>query len=770
MNLDRLRERTTRLILALSVVLVLLLAHPRAALAHAWLLHTSPADGALLVAQPTSLQLYFSESIDVPARALVIEQPDGRTAAYGSAAIGPTNSGEMVAPFRGHENGTYVVSWKVISADSHPVWGTFRFSIGAPSAVAPAAGASESFARLAVAMQALGRWLGFLGSALMVGPLVTWRYILGVVAAKARPEQRRRAWDRVVGLAATGSLLAAAGVIVAVVAQMASLSDNWRQTFTLTALGEVFIGQLGYVLSLRAFVAVVAWGLCGVLRYLPPPASGRSLTTLAKTVGAMGLLILLSSSLVAHAATTDPAVLSILLDWVHLAAMAVWLGGLAALVRGLPPLVARSPDSSTTPAQPVTSWTLLASVIPAFSRLAVGCVAALAVSGLYSAVRNVGAPDQLLTTDYGRALSLKMGLMTVALAIASFHLLLLGPAVRRVSEGRAPRVGDLWPLFRPLIRLEAAVLIGALAAAGVLAAQVPARQSGVPPPFSAYVAPTTVLSVSSAGPHAVFSSHVGPVLMTLAVAPASGGLSPVAVSLTGSDGSPTTGTVRVLATPPLGSGAASEAAALSQQGTGQFGGVIELETPGRWAITVDAHPVGEPGTSLPFHLDLPLRSGTSLLARADQATNRLRSVTMRQEVSAGGKVVHASWQFQAPDRMHYLALSDIETYRVGQGRWDRHVGGRWQSSVLDPSEAYRWPDSGYAALAWDPEIVDMERVGGRECEVVSFWAAVPNATYTLCIDPRSGRVLQQALLRPGGFEYDLYSDFNSAPPVVPPKP
>lgn len=723
----------------------------------------------MLAVAPTSIQLYFSESIDLPVHALEIERPDGRSAAFGTAALGAANSGEMVAAFHGQATGTYVVSWKVISADSHPVWGNFRFSIGAPSATPPPVTGSAGFARLAIAMQALGRWLDFLGATLMIGPFVTWWCILGLAAASARADQRRKAWHRVVGLASTGSLLAATGVIMAVVAQMASLSDTWGQALSLSSLGEVFIGQLGYVLSMRIFLAVAAWGLCGVLAYLPAPSSGRPLPPLAKTVGALGLLILLSSTLVAHAATTSPVALSIGLDWVHLLAMAVWLGGLAALVRALPTLVS-PPDPAAAQNSPRPSWLLLASVIPAFSRLALGCVAALVVSGLYSAIRNVGTLDQLLTTDYGRALVVKIGLMTLALAIASVHLLVLGPAVRRIAAGQTPRIGDLWPLFRPLVRLEACLLVGALLGAGVLAAQVPARQSGAPPPYATYSAPTTVLSVTAGGPHAVFASHVGPVLVTVAIAAARGGLSPVAVSLTGLDGDATSGTVSVQATPPPESGSAGVVATLAPQGAGQFGGVLELDTAGRWSMSVQAHPAGEPSAALPFHLSLPLRSGLALVRHADRATNRLRSLSMRQDVSAGGRVVHAVWQFQAPNRMHYLAQGDIETFRVGARRWDRHVDGQWQSSLLDQTETYRWPDSVYAGQAWDAEIVDTERIDGEACDLVSFWESAPNATYNLCIDPSNGRILEQTLLRPGGFEYDRYDRFDRTPPIVPPSP
>ncbi|HXT35149.1 MAG TPA: copper resistance CopC family protein, partial [Chloroflexota bacterium] len=94
---------------AVAVMLGMSLIRPPAALAHAWLLHTSPGDGAVLAAAPTSIQLYFSESIDLPVHALEIERPDGKSAAFGPAALGATNSGEMVAAFHGQATGTYVI-------------------------------------------------------------------------------------------------------------------------------------------------------------------------------------------------------------------------------------------------------------------------------------------------------------------------------------------------------------------------------------------------------------------------------------------------------------------------------------------------------------------------------------------------------------------------------------------------------------------------------------------------------------------------------------
>jgi copper transport protein len=89
---------------------------------------------------------------------------------------------------------------------------------------------------------------------------------------------------------------------------------------------------------------------------------------------------------------------------VHVAAMSVWLGGLAGLL-----LVVLQPSSA--PAQ-------LASALPRFSRLAFSSVVALVVTGTVQAVREVGAVSALFGTSYGWILVAKLLLVLVVLAAA----------------------------------------------------------------------------------------------------------------------------------------------------------------------------------------------------------------------------------------------------------------------------------------------------------------------------------------------------------------
>src|SRR3954470_12054750 len=118
--------------LAFLVALLLALAQASHAFAHASLVRAEPADGSVLAQPPPTLRLTFNE----PVSPLVIR------------LIAP--SGEVISPEVAAENntvaltpprlvqGSYVLSWRVISADGHPVGGSLVFSVGAPSAQAAA--------------------------------------------------------------------------------------------------------------------------------------------------------------------------------------------------------------------------------------------------------------------------------------------------------------------------------------------------------------------------------------------------------------------------------------------------------------------------------------------------------------------------------------------------------------------------------------------------------------------------------------------------------
>ncbi|WP_292094259.1 copper resistance protein CopC, partial [Mesorhizobium sp.] len=119
--------------LAAAIVLLAAIAAPSQAFAHAALVTTDPEDGAVLAQSSAQFSLTFSEPVSPLVLTLV--QPDGTPVPLTSFRL----SGQTVEIDNPQRlgSGTHVLSWRVISADGHPVGGSVLFSIGAPS-VAPA--------------------------------------------------------------------------------------------------------------------------------------------------------------------------------------------------------------------------------------------------------------------------------------------------------------------------------------------------------------------------------------------------------------------------------------------------------------------------------------------------------------------------------------------------------------------------------------------------------------------------------------------------------
>ena len=120
-------HRVVAALIAAAVVLAVLLQAP-AAFAHAALVKAEPADGAVVVTAPSVLRLMFNEPVSP--LAIRLFGPDGGTVSLGEVTAANSAIAIQVPAL---QNGTHVLSWRVISADGHPVGGSVVFSIGAPS-------------------------------------------------------------------------------------------------------------------------------------------------------------------------------------------------------------------------------------------------------------------------------------------------------------------------------------------------------------------------------------------------------------------------------------------------------------------------------------------------------------------------------------------------------------------------------------------------------------------------------------------------------------
>ena len=150
--------------------------------AHAALLETQPQAGTVLAQSPGEVVLTFSEQVRIVAGRIHVIGPDGKVADAGKPSVTNTKLRIPLKPVS--DRGTYLVSYRVISADSHPIAGGFSYSVGAPSSTAPQPGTEGTRTDPAVStLLAVVRYLGYAGLVLIVGPglflAVLWPRRLG---------------------------------------------------------------------------------------------------------------------------------------------------------------------------------------------------------------------------------------------------------------------------------------------------------------------------------------------------------------------------------------------------------------------------------------------------------------------------------------------------------------------------------------------------------------------------------------------------------------
>jgi copper transport protein len=435
---------------------------PSAASAHAYLVNTVPAASQVLNAPPQSIQLTYDEAVEPRFAIISVTNAHGQQETTGPVSRSPANPDTLVVPLRPHlSEGWYLLYWRAISVDGHPVSGAFTYAVGpnpgpAPQFKVPSISATATTPQLLVA-----RWVMFVVVMGAIG-LVVLRLLV------ARPVVRRvpGANLRVVSTAVVGCSILGL-LAIPVYLDLATANDSLRSAFDVGALVPLFgvtaFGRAILKLELCfALFCLAAWVALWVDR---PERDRRSLAELMATFGALlaAAAVLVVPGAAGHAAQTSPRGLTLGLDWAHLAAGSVWLGGLA----GVLVLWFGLPVRERVPA--------LSVCVPRFSNVALGSVLVLAGSGLGEALDHLPALDALWLTGYGQAILVKTGLLAVALLIASGNLLRSRP--RLIAARQRPDLGEpAARLFRRLVSGEVVVVAGVLFAAAVLSSLAP------PPP------------------------------------------------------------------------------------------------------------------------------------------------------------------------------------------------------------------------------------------------------------------------------------------------
>ena len=531
-----LRRRGALAVLAgLAVLLVLAGASPAAA--HATLVRSDPAQGAVLESAPEQVRFTFSEHVSL--------LPDGVRvfdAAGEELDADATARGEQLDVELGDDlaDGTVVVVWRVVSEDGHPISGSLAFSIGAPSAqvVAPPVAADDTSGPPWVL--SVAAWAGY------AALLLTTGLVAFVVLFLPDHHLADRARARLVRAARAGAVTAALA---------------WLVGIPLTAVYQLGAGP-------GALGRGSTWGALDPLEYVVTGAVvggvtlavvllGRGLIDRGRRLVALGAcaVAVCAPALTGHTRAATPEVLAVGADMLHLVAGGIWLGGLVALVLVLPDLGGRR--------------TLAAEVLARFSVVAAGVLVALVVTGTFLAWRVAGSWEVLVETGYGRLLLVKIAAALVAVLIAGWNRFALVPRLQDAAKRRERREGA--HLLVRTTAAEAAVLVAVLLVTGFLVDRSPEQ------------APAAARTASTQPQ--VGTALLGGLTARVTLAPPRTGPSTVTVEIVDATGEPTEG----LEAPRLRlSSGDVDLGALpaTSVGPGTYSAPVVLPSAGTWQLQV----------------------------------------------------------------------------------------------------------------------------------------------------------------------------------------
>jgi methionine-rich copper-binding protein CopC len=157
-----------------GIVAVAALVLPASAWAHAALLQTVPLASRTINTAPTEVRLRYSEPVEPRFAIVSVTDAAGRQVTDGNPSTAPGSPQTLVTPLRRVPEGWYLVFWRVISADGHPVRGAFTFAVG-PNPGPPPQFRVPSLSETATTTQLLiARWVVFLSTMSALGLFGRW--------------------------------------------------------------------------------------------------------------------------------------------------------------------------------------------------------------------------------------------------------------------------------------------------------------------------------------------------------------------------------------------------------------------------------------------------------------------------------------------------------------------------------------------------------------------------------------------------------------------
>lgn len=513
-------------VLAATAAVAAWLALPLHVAAHALPQSSVPAEGSSVQTPPASVLIVFGEQPDVGLSSITVVNSAGTDVDAGPTTAAPGKPAGLEVALRPHlPDGVYTVTWKTVSAvDGHLATGSFAFGIGVPANTLPHTAAVVGASAPGV-IAVVSRLVLFAGLVAVLGGVT-----LGIAAFGEPPPALRKG----IAVAAVLAFAGTAGVTATQI-QAAGVSPA-------ALLGS----SLGRSLLARAIPALLLmasslWMLFNKRRVLFAAAAAVA-ALVAMTVDVLN----------SHAAAEQPAALNELAQTLHIVAVGIWIGGLAALL-------------VSSRGQPDATQISAARRLSTFAGIGLVTVAA---TGVFRAVIEVQTWQSLVSTAFGALVLLKIGLFLILAALGALN-----------RYGNLPRLPGMLRRLRRVVTGEVLVAVGALTVTAALVNVAP------PAEYAAAAAATQ----TSANLVVSGSDYATTVRVRMTVTPGTAGFNTFNVRVSDYDtgAAVSAGNVVLQFTEPFRPAIATSTLALRKQADGSFqarGGNLSL--PGIWQIAV----------------------------------------------------------------------------------------------------------------------------------------------------------------------------------------
>lgn len=393
---------------------------PQVTYGHASLVKADPEQNSVLKESPERISLTFNERLEDGLFYIKVLDQNGKSATDNQAVMTSDRNGlELELPKL--KDGIYVVSYHIISADGHPVSGSYPITIGdVPDSASPpgqpnnpapqSGGHHHGDGTAGQLVQNLTRGLWYFTLLSLAGWLI-WLRVSGVQLEFLRKELSF--WTLNLQRAHLVALLLVISTHIETLLGQGGLADLgtflFRTSVGLSWLIILILSFAGFILLGRSKWMDFAW-----------------VSALLITKGSTG-----------HAAVYTPRPVTIASDCIHLMAAAVWTGGLLFAF-----VLWRKRKE------------LILPYLSRFSKAAFFSIFILTVTGLLSTFLFLPSLHYLLYTAWGILLLVKAGLVLVVVVVAAF--------IRMNIKKKAERSLKQW------LRVDFTLMLGIIGIVGFL--------------------------------------------------------------------------------------------------------------------------------------------------------------------------------------------------------------------------------------------------------------------------------------------------------------